>query len=213
MSTSRLAIRLYTYRGYSAPWRVSIMLKLKQLQFQPFFVNLPKAEQLSNMYSQINPLQIVPTLEINGQLLHESMAIAEYLEEEFPRNKLLPKSPLEKAIVRSMCETVNSGIHPYHASRFYKYVHNYVSDINRQEISEPFLERGFTALNTLVEKHGGDYAFGNQVTIADAFLYPAFRGDDVSYLVNLDKYPALKKVVENLDQLPEFAYEHPDSQG
>lgn len=48
-----------------------------------------------------------------------------------------------------MCETVNSGIHPYHASRFYKFVHNYVNDINRSEISEPFLKKGFTGNNTL----------------------------------------------------------------
>ena len=62
----------------------------------------------------------------------------------------------------------------------------------------------------MIEKHGGDYAFGNEITVADAFLYPAVRGDDVSYLVNVDDYPAIKKVVENLDQVPEFAYEHPD---
>lgn len=37
--------------------------------------------------------------------------------------------------------------------------------------------------------------------MADAFVYPAVRGDDVAYLVDLEKYPAIKRVVENLDNV------------
>jgi len=50
---------------------------------------------------------MVPTLQIDGQNLTESMPIAEYLEETRPDIKLLPEDPLKKFEVRRLCEVIS----------------------------------------------------------------------------------------------------------
>jgi glutathione S-transferase len=48
-----------------------------------------------------------------GEIIVETMAIREYIEETYPQNPLLPKDPIKKAQVRAFCEVINAGIHPY----------------------------------------------------------------------------------------------------
>ena len=48
-----------------------------------------------------------------GQIIVETMAISEYIEEIYPQRPLLPKDPIKKAQVRAFCEVINAGIHPY----------------------------------------------------------------------------------------------------
>jgi len=48
----------------------------------------------------------------NNQVLIESMAICEFLEETHPKVPLLGKDPVRKAKIRACCEIINSGIQP-----------------------------------------------------------------------------------------------------
>lgn len=40
--------------------------------------------------------------------------------------------------------------------------------------------------------------------MADLFVYPTIYGADVSYHVNVNDYPHIKHVTDNLKDLPEF---------
>ena len=59
-------------------------------------------------------MKAVPSLILpNDEILIESAAIIEYLEEMHPEVPLFPKDPVKKAQIRGFCEVINSGLHPY----------------------------------------------------------------------------------------------------
>lgn len=60
----------------------------------------------------------------DGQIIFESMAIIEYLNEIQPNpHNLFPGSPVDRAKMRAFCEVINSGIHPYQNLKLMQKVH------------------------------------------------------------------------------------------
>ena len=55
---------------------------------------------------------MVPALDINGEILIESLPIIEYLEETIPIRPILPKDPFKRARIRAFCEIINAGTQP-----------------------------------------------------------------------------------------------------
>ena len=89
---------LFNFHRSSASWRVRILLNLKKIDYEYKSVNILEKEQLKADFMKINPTGQVPALWIDGNLLCESMAIAEYLEETRPDTiKLLPDSANDRA--------------------------------------------------------------------------------------------------------------------
>ncbi|HEX2675755.1 MAG TPA: glutathione S-transferase N-terminal domain-containing protein, partial [Polyangiales bacterium] len=84
-------MRLFSFWRSSSAWRVRIVLHYKRIPFEYVALNIaPGAdEQHRADFDKINPLRQVPTLEWrdaagNTQLLTQSVAIAEWLEEATP---------------------------------------------------------------------------------------------------------------------------------
>ena len=105
MPSKYLPLTLYTNFRSSTAFRTRIALNLKGVLPKYKFVNLAAGEQKHSSYSDINPNQGVPALQLpDGTVLIESMAIIEFLDDIFPLNgKLFPSDPLEKAKVRGFC--------------------------------------------------------------------------------------------------------------
>ena len=72
---------LHGYYRSSAAFRVRIALNLKGVPYDSVAHHLRKNEQRSPEYLALNPQGVVPTLEIDGQKLFQSLAIIEYLDE------------------------------------------------------------------------------------------------------------------------------------
>jgi glutathione S-transferase len=107
---------LHNYWRSSASHRVRIGLGLKQLAFEYRHVGLGGAQK-SDDYTQMNPMQQLPTLEIiendgTHLLLTQSLPILEYLEERWPEHPILPRDPYLRARCRALAEIINSGIQP-----------------------------------------------------------------------------------------------------
>ena len=85
-------LKLYDYFRSSAAYRVRIALRLKKLDYQQIPVHLIKGggEQFKAEYRALNPQARVPSLDIDGLLLTQSMAIIEYLDETHPEPAFLP---------------------------------------------------------------------------------------------------------------------------
>jgi glutathione S-transferase len=77
-----------------------------------------------------------------GQILIESMAIIEYLEEVYPESPLLPKDPVLRAQIRGFCEVINSGLHPYQNLRCLEKVGRY-PNADKVEWAKDWVVRGF----------------------------------------------------------------------
>jgi maleylacetoacetate isomerase len=97
------SITLYHYWRSSCSWRVRWALAIKNINYQDVAINLLKNEQRSPTYLKLNPSGLVPTLDIDGMQLSESLAIIEYLEDRFSNHRpLLPQNRIERAKIREV---------------------------------------------------------------------------------------------------------------
>jgi len=64
-------------------------------------VDLGKFQQLEPAYLEMNPNGVVPTFKHDGEVIIESSAIMEYLEEAIPEPALLPKDLVARARARA----------------------------------------------------------------------------------------------------------------
>ena len=83
---------LHGYWRATAPYRVRIGLNLKGLAFDYAPVNLLGGEQKSDAYRALNAQGLVPALEADGQVLTQSLAILEWLEETHPPRPSCPRT-------------------------------------------------------------------------------------------------------------------------
>ncbi len=117
-------MKLYSYFRSSAAYRVRIGLNIKGLAYETVPVHLVKNEQQSEDYLKLNPSALVPTL-IDGDLtLSQSLSILEYLDEQYPETKLLPRDVQERAKVRAFAQAIACDMHPLNNLRILKYLKN-----------------------------------------------------------------------------------------
>lgn len=108
-------MELYTYYRSTSSYRVRIALALKGLAYQSLPVNLLQGEQRGEGYVAVNPQGRVPALRTDGgEVLVQSPAIIEYLEEVYPQPALLPATAEARAKVRGVAAIIGCDIHPLH---------------------------------------------------------------------------------------------------
>lgn len=161
---------------------------------------------------QLNPSAQVPVLLIDDVHLTESVAILEYLEETRPENPLLPKSPKERAQVRMLVEMINAGIQPKQNLVVINYVaEHFGGDEVKKHFAAHWIEKGLIAIEKVLETTAGTCCVGNNVTFADLLLVPqAYNSTRIG--IDNAKFPLISKIVQHLEQLPEFVQAHPTSQ-
>jgi maleylpyruvate isomerase len=208
-----IPLRLHGYWRSSAAYRVRIALNYKDLSYQQVAHDLREGEQDEAGYKQLAPLGLVPTLEAGEFPISQSLAIIEWLDESFPDPPLLPLGPNNRAIVRAMAATVACDIHPLNNLRVLNALRSDFGAEREQVLAwaKRWISSGFAALEVMVAKHGGDFAFGDYPTIADCCLVPQFYSAE-RFEVGLAPYPELRRRVENALDVPAFAAAHPSVQ-
>ena len=208
-------MKLYTFFRSSASFRVRIALNHKGLKYEHAGVSLPKGEHLEADYKSLNAQGLVPALEDGGQLLTQSLAIIEYLDEVYPGPKLLPADPLDRAYVRAFSQIIACEIHPLNNLRVRKYIgKTYTLDeegVNtwyRHWIAEGF--RMMEAFLAQERKHG-KYCFRDQITMADCCLVPQVF-NAILYKCDLKPYPAVTRIHEACMKLDAFVQAQPSKQ-
>ena len=105
-------MKLYSYFRSSAAYRVRIALQIKGLPYDYAPIHLLRQEHTGAAYAAVAPTRLVPTLEVDGDHLAQSMAIIEYLDETHPAPALLPRDPWARAQVRALAQSIACEIHP-----------------------------------------------------------------------------------------------------
>ena len=95
-------LKLHGYWRSSAAYRVRIALNLKNIPCEQITHDLRANDHHSPAYKALNPQGLVPALEHDGEVVTQSGAILEWLEERFPEPALLPATPDARAAVRAM---------------------------------------------------------------------------------------------------------------
>ena len=208
-------MKLYTFFRSSASFRLRIALNLKGLDHESQFVSLPKMENFDPEFTALNPQQLLPALVDGDDVLLQSMATIEYLDETYPEPALLPGTPSERAYVRAISNGIACDISPLNNIGPLRVLGNEmgVDADKRQEWYEYWIKKGFTALEALLTQRGlsGKYCFGDQVTLADICLVPQVFNAQ-RFNCPLEDYPALMGIFENLMQLQAFKDAAPDNQ-
>ena len=198
----------------TAPYRVRIGLELKGLAFEYSPLDFAASEQRGPAYSALNPQKLSPTLEADGRLLTQSLAILEWLDETHPAPPLLPTSPDDRAVVRAMAGIVACDIHPLNNLRVLQTLQTMGHPIGSEDQrvwGSRWIEDGFRALEPMVERHGAGFAFGDTPTLADCVIIPQLWSAS-RFGVDRAVYPALAAVYDRAADHPAFQAAHPDRQ-
>ena len=203
---------LHGYFRSTAAWRVRIALALKGLPCDQAFRHLRRGEQRSPEYLELNPQGLVPALVVDtGDVLTQSLAIIEYLDETHPQPPLLPSSPLGRAKVRAFAEAIACDIHPVQNLRVLDRLRALgLEEAEVQAWARDVIGQGLTACERLVADQAGPFAFGDSPGLADLCLVPQLFnarrfGVDV-------RWPRLLAVEEACAGLPAFVSSRPESQ-
>ena len=206
-----MSIKLYSYWRSSAAYRVRIALNLKGLDHEIVPVSLAPgvAEHRGEAYRAKNPQMLVPFLEDGDLGISQSMAILEYLEETYPEVKLLPQREPARSQVRAFCNMIACDIHPLNNLRVMKYIKTEFGADPTGDWYAHWIHEGFKAAETIASD--GPYVFGNEVTLADAFLVPQVYNAR-RFNVPLDNYPKLVASVDHCNELTAFQDAAPEGQ-
>jgi maleylpyruvate isomerase len=206
-------MQLHGYWRSTASYRVRIALNYKRLAYEDRTYDLRAGAQRDDDYLRLNPLGLVPALEIDGALMTQSASIIEWLEDVHPLPSLLPSNPLHRATVRSMAGTIASDIHPLNNLRVLTALRaNF--DAEQAHIDSwiaRWIGEGFASLEILIGKHGGVFAFGDSPTMADCFLVPQVYSAE-RFSVDLAPYPRIRAAAAAARALSAFSDAHPDRQ-
>ena len=95
-------MKFYDCTTAPSPRRVRIFMAEKGIEIETIQIDLANGEQFSEAFKAINPLCEVPLLVLDdGTSISQISAICRYLEEIYPDNPLLGRTPVERAVVES----------------------------------------------------------------------------------------------------------------
>jgi glutathione S-transferase len=205
-----MAFKLYNAPQSTCSQRVRFVLNAKALSFDEVKLNLLEGDQLKPDYLKLNPNGVVPTLDHDGSIVIDSTVITEYLDEVEPRDSFTPESAVARARMRALMHyidempaaavrvpTFNLAFLPgFQKMSRRAFVDFAESKPLRKEFMMAMGQTGFpqkemdAALDRLrrswlrmdaeIEKSGGPWLMGKDISLADAAVMPALvRMDDL----------------------------------
>jgi maleylacetoacetate isomerase len=206
-------MKLHHYFRSSASYRVRIALALKGLDAELLSVHLVRNEQLGEAFAALTPAKLVPLLEDDGQVLAQSMAIIEYLDETHPAPSLLPGDAAARARIRALAQDVACEIHPLDNLRVLRYlVHELkVSEDDKNRWYRHWVETGLEVLEKkLASPATGRFCHGDTPTLADCVLVPQIHNAQ-RLQCRLDHVPRVMRVFDECMRLDAFSKTQPSA--
>lgn len=209
-----MAWTLHSAWRATAPYRVRIGLALKGVPYGYHAIDLIAGQQREPEYRAVNPQGLTPALDLgDGTILAQSLAILEWLEETRPQPPILPRAALDRAMVRRMAGIVACDIHPLNNTRVGRKLTELgvPPEVQVKDWIHTWIRDGFDALEPLIERHGGAFAFGDNPTIADCCLVPQVYSAR-RFELDVAPWPKLIAAADRAAEHPAFQAAHPSKQ-
>jgi glutathione S-transferase len=205
------AVLTISSKNYSS-WclRGHLLCKLAGLDVDEQRISMDDASARAELLL-LAPSFLVPMLTHNGIKVWDTMAIAEYLAETFPKAGLLPTDPAQRAWCRAICGEMHAGFYnlrsalPMNLKTFHPKFKVWAG-------AQADIERIFTIWRDCLSASGGPFLFGG-LTMADAMYAPVctrFLTYDVpldakcaAYCKAIMNWPAMAEWVESARAEPE----------
>jgi len=173
-------IQLYiANKNYSSwsmrPW---VMLRQANIDFEEVYVRFDSFapdSQFKTTLQDINPVGKVPVLVHDGLAVWDTLAIAEYVAEQFPDKQLWPQDRAARARARSICAEMHSGFTGLRSACPMNIEAN-LPEIGALALRDKpavraDLARICSLWSNLLQEHNGPMLFGH-FTVADAYFAP-----------------------------------------
>ena len=208
-------MKLYSFFRSGTSHRLRIALNLKGINTEYAAVDLRVDEQQKEAFKAINPQGLVPALDTGEQVLIQSPAIIEWLEEKHPTPALLPSGADARAHVRALAAIVGCDIHPINNRRILQTLRKQFG-ANEDAINAwcgHWISEGFDAYEALIaaDKTRGRFSFGDTPTLADVYLVPQVESAR-RFNVDLTQWPHIMAVEKACMALEAFQKAAPNEQ-
>ncbi len=208
-------MKLYNFWRSGTSHRTRIALNLKGLSTEYVAVHLGKEEHLKDAFKVVNPQQLVPALDTGSEVLIQSPAILEWLEEQYPTPALLPQDASGRARVRALAAIVGCDIHPINNRRILETLRKQfgADDDAINAWCGTWISAGFDAYEALLaaDTQRGRFSYGDAPTLADCYLIPQVESAR-RFKVDLTKWPLIMAVEKACMELEAFQKAAPKEQ-
>jgi len=208
-------MKLYSFFRSGTSHRLRIALNLKGVATDYVAVDLRVDEQQGDAFKSVNPQQMVPALDTGKQVLIQSPAIIEWLEEKHPTPALLPAGADDRARVRALAAMVGCDIHPLNNRRVLQTLRKQFG-ANEDAINAwcaTWISAGFDAYEALIaaDTQRNRFSFGDNPTLADVYLIPQVESAR-RFNVDLTQWPHIMAVEKACMALEAFQKAAPGQQ-
>ena len=230
-----MTFRLYNAPQSTCSQRVRFVLNAKGLPFEEVRLNLLQGDQLKPDYLKLNPSGVVPTLDHDGHIITDSTVITEYLDEIEPAKTFTPPSAVARAHMRSLMHfidempaaavrvpTFNLAFLPsFQKMSGEEFLAMAESKPLRRELMLGMgqtgfpqgemdaalarLRRSYERLDAELDKSGGPWLLGRQITLADVAVMPALVRMHDLRLASWQDLPRVVAWFDNIRAQPAFS--------
>jgi glutathione S-transferase len=229
-----MAFTLYNAPQSTCSQRVRFVLNAKGLPFDEVKLNLLAGDQLKPDYLKLNPHGVVPTLDHDGQIIIDSTVITEYLDEVELEESFTPESPVTRARMRALMHFIDEmpaaavRVPTFNLAFLPSFQKMSREDFVAMAESKPLrrefmlsmgqtgfpqaemdaalarLRRAYERMDAEIERSGGPWLLGQDITLADVAVMPALvRMDDLG-LADWQDLPRVVTWFENIRAQPAF---------
>lgn len=193
-----LTISSKNYSSWSL--RGWLMMKLSGIPFEEVVVDPHDASARAEILL-LSPSILVPSLNYEGAIIWDTLAIGEFLNEIAPQAKLLPADRLRRGRCRSICGEMHSGFSSLR-SALPMNLKSHFPNFKVWSKAQADIERVTQIWRDCFAECGGPYLF-NEISMADAMYAPVatrFRTYDVkldpvsqAYCDQIFAWPAMQE--------------------